>query len=320
MPYIPDGQWLCRKCTVSPDRPVTCVLCPAEAGAFKQTTQGAWAHLLCAIWIPETGVANTIYMEPVDGVEMIPKQRWRLVCYLCKRRVGACIQCSNRSCYTAFHVTCARDYGLHLKLKVRHENGEIVHENKAFCHKHGPDGPMPTAAHPAFAEDDFEDGGVGSVAPPAVSAAASTSSRQSLSRKGAGGSSAASAVAKAPGEGIPERIRGGPLTKLGGTPKSSRAYSSGFKAGPPVVPEYMFAKVRRKSVFLSLVCRYWSLKREARRGAPILKRLHLEVRRRRWADGADLSSPGRRRTRIGASRTSRRRRSFRCVASSAEFD
>ena len=57
----------------------TCVLCPNSYGAFKQTTTGQWAHLLCAIWVPETGVVNTVYMEPVDGLEVIPKSRWKLV-------------------------------------------------------------------------------------------------------------------------------------------------------------------------------------------------------------------------------------------------
>jgi NuA3 HAT complex component NTO1 len=35
--------------------------------------------------------------------------------------------------------------------------------------------------------------------------------------------------------------------------------------------------VRKKRDFVLSVCKYWSLKREARRGAPLLKRLHLEV-------------------------------------------
>lgn len=35
-------------------------------------------------------------------------------------------------------------------------------------------------------------------------------------------------------------------------------------------------KLREKREFVLLVCKYWSLKREARRGAAFLKRLHLE--------------------------------------------
>lgn len=56
-----------------------CILCPNEGGAFKQTVSGDWVHLLCAIWIPETSVANEVFMEPITGVEKISKQRWRLV-------------------------------------------------------------------------------------------------------------------------------------------------------------------------------------------------------------------------------------------------
>lgn len=34
--------------------------------------------------------------------------------------------------------------------------------------------------------------------------------------------------------------------------------------------------MRKRNDFVILVCKYWSLKREGRRGAPLLKRLHLE--------------------------------------------
>lgn len=45
--------------------------------------------------------------EPVD-LQAIPKDRWDLLCCLCRQRMGAKIQCAYRDCCTAYHPLCAR--------------------------------------------------------------------------------------------------------------------------------------------------------------------------------------------------------------------
>ncbi|KAF9512649.1 hypothetical protein BS47DRAFT_1330128 [Hydnum rufescens UP504] len=237
VPYIPEGQWLCRKCTVAPETPVSCILCPNEGGAFKQTTEAKWAHLLCAIWVPEITVGNQVFMEPIDNVRKIPKNRWKLACSLCPNRMGACIQCDNRSCFTAFHVTCARKHNMLMPMKTlpdpdHHDVPAPEPPLRAFCEKHLPHD-MKTSAVTQPPED-------------------------------------------------PETTTPPPTPKSN---KSARAYAKTYRLGPPLVPAIVVSRLvdyisrismRKKPVFLLAVCKYWSLKREARRGAPLLKRLHLE--------------------------------------------
>ena len=115
VPKVPAGPWACRRCTLSPSRAVDCCLCPngADGGALKPTDDGRWAHVSCALWIPEVGFGCKSVCEPVINVEKVAAARWKLLCVVCRRRGGgACLQCRRTSCYTAFHVSCAKRAGL----------------------------------------------------------------------------------------------------------------------------------------------------------------------------------------------------------------
>merc|ERR1712071_504853 len=69
-------------------------------------------------------------------ISSIPASRWGLICVLCKDKSGACIQCSVKSCKTAYHVTCAFRHSLEMKAIVEDEHSEDGVKLRSYCQKH----------------------------------------------------------------------------------------------------------------------------------------------------------------------------------------
>ncbi|XP_041100208.1 protein AF-10 isoform X3 [Polyodon spathula] len=95
-----------------------CELCPHKDGALKRTDNGGWAHVVCALYIPEVEFANVSTMEPIV-LQSVPHDRYNKTCYICeeqgresKAATGACMTCNKHGCRQAFHVTCAQLAGL----------------------------------------------------------------------------------------------------------------------------------------------------------------------------------------------------------------
>ncbi|XP_019524138.1 PREDICTED: bromodomain-containing protein 1 isoform X5 [Hipposideros armiger] len=257
VPYIPEGQWLCRHCLQSRARPADCVLCPNKGGAFKKTDDDRWGHVVCALWIPEVGFANTVFIEPIDGVRNIPPARWRLTCYLCKQKgVGACIQCHKANCYTAFHVTCAQKAGLYMKMEPVKElaGGTTTFSVRktAYCDVHTPPG---CTRRPLNIYGDVEmKNGV---------------CRKESSVKTVRSSSKVRKKAK----------------------KAKKTLSEPCAALPPVCAPYIPPQrlnrianqvaVPRKKQFVERAHSYWLLKRLSRNGAPLLRRLQSSLQSQR---------------------------------------
>ncbi|XP_026286081.1 bromodomain-containing protein homolog isoform X2 [Frankliniella occidentalis] len=272
VPYIPEGQWLCRRCLQSPSRAVDCVLCPNNGGAFKQTDRGHWAHVVCALWIPEVRFANTVFLEPIDSIETIPSARWKLTCYICKQRgVGACIQCHKTNCYAAFHVTCAQQAGLYMKMDTVRDSepGPIMVQKTAFCDNH-----TPPDAEPRPKINSRTGGGILAMSPPGEG------SSPSGSMNSPGSPDALSDKMKHARRVLAKRRSWAPIISI-----------------PTIPPERIqeiatHVAVPKKNQFIQRLIAYWTLKRQFRNGVPLLRRLqssHLQRRDERKGEAADSS-------------------------------
>lgn len=279
VPFIPEGQWLCRKCQLIGRGVPTCIFCPNSDGAFKQTNSSKWAHLLCAMWIPEVTLGNHTFMEPVMDVDKVPKSRWKLTCYICNQQMGACIQCGNKACYQAFHVTCARRARLFLRMKNSSGALDVLDGStnlKALCDKHCPS---------EYAKDND--------VVQATKRAKKFYKKTMRGRLWANNQASALALAASHRHLITDhppdesQITGAKLSAVLGDKKGQPGKSIWkLPSGAPVIPQAVFDIVEsslqrftflKRKEFVSDACRYWTLKREMRRGAALLKRLQLQM-------------------------------------------
>lgn len=111
-------SWKCAPCAAGlKTEELRCVLCSRTGGPYKQVGEAnekggykltdSWAHVLCALWVPETYFGNADTMEPVLGVQTIDPDRFLMCCVAChKVKQGACVQCRFGNCTVGLHPTC----------------------------------------------------------------------------------------------------------------------------------------------------------------------------------------------------------------------
>jgi hypothetical protein len=156
---IPEGDWFCKQCikkkeekkTASPnttnesDASSVCCLCPKRGGVMKETMEGAWAHLSCALFVPEVFYRKAREREEIE-CDQVPSWRWKLPCIFCRKNItnkdddgcgkGACIQCTEVGCTSTFHVSCAMDEGLSLDILIGNGGSKSPAIVIAFCPTH----------------------------------------------------------------------------------------------------------------------------------------------------------------------------------------
>ncbi|XP_078164785.1 uncharacterized protein LOC144559594 [Carex rostrata] len=129
---IPEGDWFCSACSSKlPQKEKKCCLCPVKGGALKPTVDDKWAHVMCALLVPEVFFHDP---EGRDGIDCsrVPHKRWHKNCFICGKNYGCALDCAESKCKLGFHVSCGLEEGLCIEYKEG-KGGDIV---AGFCTEH----------------------------------------------------------------------------------------------------------------------------------------------------------------------------------------
>jgi hypothetical protein len=145
---VPEGDFYCESCAVlQPDTAGTnragrtnktyevkpsCALCFQAGSLMKRSSCGRWTHPVCVLFTPELTV-NEVTHRP-DNISALSVERADLVCQLCHRSGGACVQCCVGDCLAAFHPYCA--YVVRQQMVVRVDPLTELVTYELYCQKH----------------------------------------------------------------------------------------------------------------------------------------------------------------------------------------
>ena len=100
---LPEQDWLCDVC-IADAQGAICSLCPVPGGALKLAKPSNWVHVTCS-----RHLQNPSPKDFTLDLSRINPEKFKLKCFSCGNRTGACVQCSHGRCATAFHVECRKD-------------------------------------------------------------------------------------------------------------------------------------------------------------------------------------------------------------------
>ncbi|KAF7379079.1 hypothetical protein HZH66_015313 [Vespula vulgaris] len=121
------SNWACDKCKAG-KTDVMCCLCPMRGGAVKRTSDGGWAHILCALILPGVTFKDAINKDPINVLTIRTDILKQQCCY-CGYSDGACLSCSQ--CNNLFHPSCGLVAGATFVIPVYNSQ-----ELQVTCHGH----------------------------------------------------------------------------------------------------------------------------------------------------------------------------------------
>jgi NuA3 HAT complex component NTO1 len=132
---IRNDDWLCSLCSAKKSKTMvrsSCCLYPSKGGVMKRTTEGQWAHIACALLVPEI-----FFWDPDgrDGIDcsLVSVHRFTKECYICERSNGCSLECSQAPAQVQPRLLCFL-WSRRLCIEYREGKGGAI--AAGFCREH----------------------------------------------------------------------------------------------------------------------------------------------------------------------------------------